>query len=343
MTACCSAANALTKHDDRLSCRAVANRSTVLKPVASTRRVSATMHIHQRTYLVAKFTSLFGSRCGRRGPAICHRGLTVLELIVASTVISILIGLLLPAAQTAREAARDIQCRDHLRQIGVALFQRCNINGKLPPGWHTVPDGVFASGWASYLLRDLEESNCRSTACDFSARSVTAYLIRTPAIFVCPSDAAEPQFELFRETDKQKEHGQSSESLGVFPQANYLGVFGNSDPDLVSEEDGEGTFIGNRQFRLSELTRGVSQVMFVGERSARKLPSTWIGTYLSGENAQSRIVGLAELGPNRDDSDESEFDSRHPSHSNFLWGDGRVQAVADDVDRLIYQATARRE
>ena len=82
--------------------------------------------------------------------------------------------------------------------------------------------------------------------------------------------------------------------------------------------------------------------MFVGERTARKLPSTWLGMFLNGEDAKSRTVGSADQGPNRLGSDESELDSRHPDNANLLWGDGRVQAVADDVERCVYQDAAKR-
>ena len=190
---------------------------------------------------------------------------------------------------------------------------------------------------------DLDLSNYYASADAFDTKSVTVGSTKSPDIFVCPSDMADPQFEMFKETDAESEYGQSTDFLGNLPRANYVGVFGNSDPDLLADGCGEGVFVRNRQIRLSELTRGASQVMLVGERSARRLPSTWVGTYLDGENAQSRIVGMANQGPNRDDADESEFDSRHPSHSNFVWGDGRVQAVEDDVDRLVYQASARRQ
>jgi prepilin-type processing-associated H-X9-DG protein len=162
-------------------------------------------------------------------------------------------------------------------------------------------------------------------------------------VFICPSDNAEPRFELFEESPTQTEFGQDSQqSLATLPEANYIGVFGNSDPDVLPGGSGEGPFVKNRTFRLSEMSRGLSKVMFVGERTARKLPSTWIGMYLNGENAQSRTVGIADHAPNRDDTDESELDSRHSGHANFLWGDGHVQGIADDIDRVMYQESARR-
>jgi prepilin-type processing-associated H-X9-DG protein len=74
----------------------------------------------------------------------------------------------------------------------------------------------------------------------------------------------------------------------------------------------------------------------------RKLASTWLGIAIHGEDAAGRIVGYADLGPNREDSDECEFDSRHVGHVNFLWADGHVEAIADDVDRQVYQQSATR-
>jgi prepilin-type processing-associated H-X9-DG protein len=97
-----------------------------------------------------------------------------------------------------------------------------------------------------------------------------------------------------------------------------------------------------RGHRFVELTSGLNHVMMVGERTSRKLASTWLGIATEGEDAPGRITGYNDLGPNRDDADECEFDSRHPGHVNFVWADGHVASVADDIDRQIYQQSAMR-
>jgi prepilin-type processing-associated H-X9-DG protein len=278
---------------------------------------------------------------GRKSPA----GMTVLELLVVTAVVTLLVGLLLPAIQAARESARNVECQNHLRQIGVALHAHHDKSRGLPAGWHVNADGQTAFGWAPYLLPELEESGL-SSLIDFRepTSSSPAILATTPALLLCPSDDAEPRFDLFEEIQSQPDFGQDSKQLLVtLPHANYVAVFGNSDPDHQTLGLGEGPFIKDRTMRLAEISRGVSKVMFIGERTARKLPSTWLGVYTNGEDPQSRMVGAAALGPNRPDADECEFDSRHPGHANFLWGDGRVQAVADEVEQSVYQDSARRE
>jgi prepilin-type processing-associated H-X9-DG protein len=271
-------------------------------------------------------------------------GLTVLELLVVTGAITMLVGLLLPAIQATREAARNVECENHLRECGLALHQHHDNHRAFPAGWTTDTDCKTAFGWAPYLLPELELSGLYSLI-DFRALVYSSAAVQetTPTVFVCPSDNAEPQFELFEDSQAISEFGQESQQLlATLPQANYVAVFGVADPDQLKNGLGEGPFVRNHRFRLADITRGLGKVMFVGERTARKLPSTWIGTYLNAENAQSRTVGIADVAPNRVDTDESELDSRHPGHTNFLWGDGRVQAVADDIERNVYQDSARR-
>jgi prepilin-type processing-associated H-X9-DG protein len=285
-----------------------------------------------------------GASCSRF-EGVFVRGITVLELLVVIAVMSMLIALVLPAIQVARETARNLQCQNNLRQLGLALHAHHDKHGALPAGWHANPDRQSAFGWARYLLPELEETRLYS---QIEFRETTSFLPSiltvTPAVFVCPSDDAEPRFDLFEELGTLGGFGQDSQHVLItLPQANYVGVFGVSDPDISAAGIGEGPFIKDRAFRFAEITRGLSNVMFVGERTARKLPSTWLGMYLNGEDAKSRTVGSADQGPNQLASDESELDSRHPGHANFLWGDGRVQAVADSVERCVYQDAAKRD
>jgi prepilin-type N-terminal cleavage/methylation domain-containing protein/prepilin-type processing-associated H-X9-DG protein len=83
------------------------------------------------------------------------KGFTLVELLVVITIIGILMALLLPAVQAAREAARRSQCQNNLKQIGVAMQSFHTVVGNFPPG--EVGTGTNDVGWATYLLPQLDQ------------------------------------------------------------------------------------------------------------------------------------------------------------------------------------------
>lgn len=277
---------------------------------------------------------------GRHG-----RGLTIVELLVSTTILSTLMALMLPAVQASREASRNLRCQNNLRQIGVALTERHDCHGELPPGWTVDSSGESAFGWLPFVLAELEETNLsREFDVTRTLSPISPRLSTTPAVLLCSSDTIEPSFDLFAEIGGHETHAQESqETILSLPAASYLGVFGTTDPDEMPDAGGDGAFIADRPCRFADITRGLSHVVIVGERTARRLPSTWLGIALAGEDAPGRLTGFCDLGPNRSDADECEFDSRHPGRVNFLWGDGHVDSVADNIDRQPYRELARRQ
>lgn len=251
----------------------------------------------------------------------------------------------LPAVLTAREASRDQQCRYRLKQIGRALQNYHESHDSLPAGWRTDSTGRSGYGWASALLTQVGEEEL-SDQIDRSQplTQVEARIRRTtPTVFLCPSDYGSESFPLFAELGAPGANAQKSTRLLVtLPRANYMGVFGINEPDEVPGETGEGTFIAGHGIRYGDIARGLSHVFLVGERTTRKLPSTWLGVALAGEDAGGRIVGCAGMGPNRGDTDECEFDSRHDKHVNFAWADGHVSGVQDEIDGKVYRQFAQR-
>src|SRR3954449_2241543 len=125
------------------------------------------------------------------------RGFTLIELLVVISIIGLLIALLLPAVQAAREAARRMQCTNNLKQLGLAVQSYVDINGSLPPTGNnpTVPAGVGRTNDFSMkarLLPFMEQQviwNAFNQSFAYNAAqhvTPTGTYIRT---FLCPSDS----------------------------------------------------------------------------------------------------------------------------------------------------------
>lgn len=273
-----------------------------------------------------------------------RRGFTVLELLVAVGVMGILVALLLPAIMSAREAARRTTCINNLRQIGVAVHQYHDRASQLPMAWQLAnQDSMFAYGWATKILPDLEQGDLFRQL-NFNERpSVdSANEITILPVFVCPSDIIEPLFDL-------SEDSEIAGQLAVLPTANYQGVFGVAeadeayDPHAISDPlFGEGCIVHNQRIRLTSLDRGLSHTLLIGERTMAMVPSTWLGVDLRGQDSTCRLVGSAITHPNCSSCDECEFGSRHAGGAVFAWADGHVALVSEDVDSIAYQQLAQR-
>jgi prepilin-type processing-associated H-X9-DG protein len=282
----------------------------------------------------------------RSHSAAGRAGFTIVELLIGCAILCLLAGLLLPAINSTRESARRIDCTHRLQQIGLALHGHHDARGALPAGWTLEPNGPSAFGWFVQVL-PFSESGTLACTIDTSGPltdSSNAIASQTElSLALCPSDIYEPRFALYREIGRHATSGQRSEIiLQWLPSANFLGVFGTQVPDDVPGTTGDGPFLQARAVRFVELERGLSETFLVSERTAAKCPSTWIGFDIRGEDAAARIVGQAWLGPNRDDADESEFSSRHPGCANFLWADGHVAPIVNEVDQATYRRMARR-
>ncbi|WP_231934432.1 DUF1559 family PulG-like putative transporter [Botrimarina colliarenosi] len=276
-------------------------------------------------------------------------GFTVLELLVSISVIGVLVALLLPAVLRVRESARTVTCVNHLRQVGLAMHQHHNWREQLPPAWRVAKRApTFAYSWASMLLPGLEEDTLLAQLNLDDAPTGVDPSDAVVEFLVCPSDQIEATFALYASADT--EYGPPGDVLLSLPTSSYIGVYGTVEADEYYQklrantpELGDGAIVFNRRVRLSNLNRGLSQTLLVGERTMSLVPSTWLGVDLRGEDAECRITGAAMTQPNCDTCDECEFSSRHPGGAYFLWADGHVELVADDIDPTLYRQLAQRD
>lgn len=125
----------------------------------------------------------------------CYRGgFTLIELLVVIAIIAVLISLLLPAVQSAREAARRVQCTNNMKQISLALHNYENANGMLPPGRTSYPHlwsslaQMLPYMEQTYLYNAINFSFPPITAAGLSGDPNITAVGTQPSSFLCPSD-----------------------------------------------------------------------------------------------------------------------------------------------------------
>ena len=299
------------------------------------------------------------------------RGFTLIELLVVIAIIAILIALLLPAVQQAREAARRSQCKNNMKQIGLALHNYHDVHGTFPPGYvylgETGTSGVGQSqkwGWMAHILPFVDQTALYE-ACEISNPNNDLDNMdgaggpaRTPvATYRCPSDTAP-------EVNDQRENWGTSNYVGNYTseEAPVQTVDGNNRPKAQdSSTTRRGIFAVNSEVKIRDITDGTSNTIIVGER-AWELPlpnsssnskalcraAAWAGSngnrVNSGANNAQAAATLAVSGAGINtvsvygDNDRNHnqcgitYSSRHEGGAHFLLCDGAVRFISENID-----------
>ena len=277
-------------------------------------------------------------------------GFTLIELLVVIAIIGILVALLLPAVQAARESARRTQCKNQLKQVGLAMQNYHDLVRAFPAGYYSALDGAGNElgpgwGWAAALLSSMEQTNLASQF-DFNLGigdpRNAAGRTNMPPVFFCPSETHRAPFVV------------DGTSVSV-AYGSYVAINGNNGvSDFAGSNDG--AFLRNRWFRVADMTDGLSNTLYVGERCSRMSLTTWTGAVAGGavpsqldpvaSEAAAALV-LSHAGPhvpnNPEVTDADATASYHPIGVNFLFGDGSVHVINNTIDVPIYDALATRQ
>ena len=284
------------------------------------------------------------------------KGFTLVELLVVIAIIGILIALLLPAVQAAREAARGMKCANNLKQLGLALHLYEETNGSFPSGgnWAQAQQ-VQGFGFHSYLLPYLEQLGMYDEL-DFTTSILDSVNLevaeRISAMLLCPSYTGEktetftPGFEGIVTTySGVMGAGRRSEdrvNLGPHCGSYYL----------------DGLLVPGKRVEFRDVIDGTSHTMAIGERTYNL--RIWIrGAQYQGNLSNPSAVCVTSTKNirypiNADPTvycyapcttmtlwfNDLFFGSQHPGGAHFVFADGSVHFLADEIELEVYRDMA---
>ncbi len=306
-------------------------------------------------------------------------GFTLVELLVVLAIIAILIGLLLPAIQKVRDASNRVKCANNMKQFGIAIHQRYDDEGNIPPAYFWVqgllsvspppPDNrppkfdrpppsstyypiLYGWGWACYLLPYLEQ-NALYEQIDFmtSTTGPQALPIRTTTLasFTCPSDSSTGVYSVLDGYGKFLVNAATN---------SYAACYGAEGNIAVDPNGGNGVFVGNGTFQFRDISDGLSNTIAIGERGAFFVQTPWVGVldqgtvqttpgapvYQSFDYPPQTMTMARFYNKSINDplSEPYDFFSPHLRNMNLLFLDGSVHSVNFTISIDVLCALATR-
>ena len=311
------------------------------------------------------------------------RAFTLVELLVVITIIGILIALLLPAVQAAREAARRLQCQNNLKQLSLATLNHEEVRGFFPTGgwgvfWVGDPDRGFEGkqpgGWVYNILPYLEQEAVRSIGAgqpDAQKRQSLTTMVGIPlSMFNCPTRRPSQAYpHVPAEGIGTKYHRNYNVPLEV-ARSDYAGNGGITwvddygrryadPPDLqtadttyawLPDPNRKGIFDVRSQLEMSRIKDGTSNTFLIGEKY---LTPDHYTTGLDGGDNQSMYLGFdvdtvrfTDSPPMQDTSGYvgyEGFGSAHAIGFHMALCDGSVQFINYSIALGVYSCLGNRE
>ncbi len=282
-----------------------------------------------------------------------YRGFTLVELLVVISIIGVLVGLLLPAVQAAREAARRMQCSNNVKQLGLAAHNYHDANRKFPIGQHlfgNTTGGVsrgLGYNWSFALLPFIEQTNLYNqfdNRFPVFEKTVTqnGLIAATPlATFSCPSDLKPPTIDLTSEairptatTSYKAVNGAYNNGFSTLTNADVAAFNGTFERDsraiygFKDLVDGTSNTIIFAETRWGMNASGRTRTYLFG---ASDPTTTWASgasecSFVNGGTAMNWKITVATSSANRTAG------SFHTGGAQFAFGDGSVHFISENID-----------
>jgi prepilin-type N-terminal cleavage/methylation domain-containing protein/prepilin-type processing-associated H-X9-DG protein len=295
-----------------------------------------------------------------------RHGFTLVELLVVIAIIGILVALLLPAVQAAREAARRLQCSNNLKQIGLAAHNFDSAMQKLPPGYlGPVPakriDGQDQCvGVLAFLLPQMEQQAVYDgIAVDLRVdQRAPFWTTNAPTwataqyrlgMFICPSDNPYSGTEMvvvcyntwFESSTSQLrldgEYFTGASGANALGRTNYLGCAGGYGiVDLPAQDHYRGVFHSRSAYSLGDIRDGTSNTIMFAESAGGEDPNTrrrFLSNSWMGAGCIPVFGGLGDRSWYR-------FSSQHGDLAQACFADGSVRQLNYSIDQNVYRAMA---